>query len=1287
MKRIILLTSFATLAICTCSVFGKSSTEPMAAPDLVFEEIDGVLAVEAEHFISQERKEVRAWYRVEEYQLPDLKPDPDGPHLLGSSGASYLESLPDSRTTHDDKIVIGDNIFSDPGQAGILTYKVYFNNPGRYYVWVRHFSTGSEDNGIHVGLDGEWPESGMRWQTIKKNGWAWESRQRTEEMHVGERFKLYLDILEAGEHRIHFSVREDGFEFDKFVLASNRDYVPEGSGPEPVVKAGRAPAPKLISNNYKEAAPAPIESKVTDISKVGVKYKASDSTAAAIEMTKPMAEPNLVFEEVDGIATVEAEHFLSQEKHDIRAWFRVEEDKIFDIKPDLDTPHLIGSSGASYVEALPDSRWSHSQILVHGENFFPETNEAGVLSYKIYFNNPGRYYVWVRHYSTGSEDNGLHVGLNGQWPESGQCWQTTIKRQWAWESRQRTEEAHAGVPFALYLDVPSAGEHCIQFAMREDGLEFDKFVLASDRNYRPEGLGPDPVVSVGKAPPPKTLSSNYEEEDSLDAPLGPAVPLPEETVRLAATDFNIENSNFYVDQGSWLAINPDEHKTATASAKVPVGPGSYIIVFHAVGENDGESHLTLKIGDREVGSFDCPMSLDTFEVGSKFTAVFEDVVINQGESIEVTSQVASADGMEYSRGRWFGLTFLPTSASKEQVDSARRGFEDLAEKASKVNISVGGELKQWHKVTIDLEGPEADEMDTEINPFLDYRFDLQITHSSGSPTYLVPGYFASDGDAGNTSATSGKIWRAHFAPDKVGTWIYKTSFLKGPRVAVGDNAGFLVEPFHGVEGSFSVTASDKTGRDFRSQGRLQYVGKHHLQFAGSKKYFLKAGADSPETLLAYKDFDNTETRLPNQAPLKTWGPHLQDWKTGDPTWKSGKGKALIGALNYLAGKGVNSISFLTYNAGGDGDNVWPYVDRDQKYHFDTSKLDQWGVIFDHAQANGIYLHFKLQENEADDNRFGPRNSPKLITESLDGGNTGPERKLYLRELIARFGYHLALNWNLGEENTQSFEQQNDMAEFISEIDPYNHLIVIHTFPSQQDLVYNRLLGDNSLVRGASTQNKWNAAHQFSLRWIGRSLDAGVPWVVPNDEQNPAETGVPPDPGYRGFNGLSGDRFGNYDLHGIRKLTLWGNLMAGGAGVEYYFGYKLPENDIVCEDWRSRDQSWDYCRIALDFFENHGIPFENMTNANALIGNVDNSNTSFCLAKRDKIYVVYLPGGGSADLDLANAGGVFEVKWYDTRNGGALQDGEVKRIEGGTTSSLGKAPQDYDQDWAILVRKD
>jgi hypothetical protein len=79
---------------------------------------------------------------------------------------------------------------------------------------------------------------------------------------------------------------------------------------------------------------------------------------------------------------------------------------------------------------------------------------------------------------------------------------------------------------------------------------------------------------------------------------------------------------------------------------------------------------------------------------------------------------------------------------------------------------------------------------------------------------------------------------------------------------------------------------------------------------------------------------------------------LRIGKSGDPTWKDGKGKGIIGALNYLADKGANAVSFIPYNAGGDGDNVWPFCERDEKLRYDCSKLDQWQIVFDHAQAAG-----------------------------------------------------------------------------------------------------------------------------------------------------------------------------------------------------------------------------------------------------------------------------------------------------------------------------------------------
>lgn len=138
-----------------------------------------------------------------------------------------------------------------------------------------------------------------------------------------------------------------------------------------------------------------------------------------------------------------------------------------------------------------------------------------VLTYRVNFTTPGRYHVWARTFSTGPEDNGVHFGINGQWPESGQRWQTTKKREWSWDSRQRTETVHVGVPGQLWLDVPSAGEHTIQISMREDGFELDKIILTTDSKYIPTDHGPASQIKSGTAPGQFPMGENYQEAPAL----------------------------------------------------------------------------------------------------------------------------------------------------------------------------------------------------------------------------------------------------------------------------------------------------------------------------------------------------------------------------------------------------------------------------------------------------------------------------------------------------------------------------------------------------------------------------------------------------------------------------------------------------------------------------------------------------------------------------------------------------------------------------------------------------
>ena len=235
-----------------------AETSPLAAPELLLLEQDGRVTGEAEHFIAQSLTAPRAWHLVAPGQVPTVLPDGDSPHLEGASGGAYLEALPDVRRTHYEPIVVGESFSNTGGAMAVLSYRVRFSTPGRYYVWVRACSTGGEDNGLHVGLNGDWPESGLRWQTTHKRQWAWDSRQRTDAVPRGEKHKLYLDIPSPGEHLVQFSLREDGFEFDRWLLTTDRDHVPAGDGgPLSPAAAGRLPAPFILPIGYSDPVDPP----------------------------------------------------------------------------------------------------------------------------------------------------------------------------------------------------------------------------------------------------------------------------------------------------------------------------------------------------------------------------------------------------------------------------------------------------------------------------------------------------------------------------------------------------------------------------------------------------------------------------------------------------------------------------------------------------------------------------------------------------------------------------------------------------------------------------------------------------------------------------------------------------------------------------------------------------------------------------------------------------------------------------------------------------------------------
>lgn len=177
------------------------------------------IEIEAEQYSNQAQNQLRKW----EVMHSDNK-------AILAGKKTYIQCLPDTRITHQDSLIKGENFSDKPGNLAVLSYEVDINQVGRYYVWVRAYSTGSEDNGVHLGLDMNWPNSGQRIQWCKgKNNWTWSNSQRTAANHCGEPHLIYLDITTKGKHTINFSMREDGFAMDKFILTTDVNYDPNST--------------------------------------------------------------------------------------------------------------------------------------------------------------------------------------------------------------------------------------------------------------------------------------------------------------------------------------------------------------------------------------------------------------------------------------------------------------------------------------------------------------------------------------------------------------------------------------------------------------------------------------------------------------------------------------------------------------------------------------------------------------------------------------------------------------------------------------------------------------------------------------------------------------------------------------------------------------------------------------------------------------------------------------------------------------------------------------------------
>jgi hypothetical protein len=375
------------------------------------------------------------------------------------------------------------------------------------------------------------------------------------------------------------------------------------------------------------------------------------TTAYVCLMSLHLSATNYI--EKNGIVAIEAEDFASQYNDDKRRWFKFDVNTPKHTMADADATHETTASNGTYIELLPDNRTNHDEKLIPGENFTNNAGAMAVLSYPVYFNTPGKYYIWARAYSTGLEDNGLHIGLNGQWPESSQRLQWCKgKQQWTWSSAQRVDSHHCGYPNTVFVYVPHTGIHMLTISMREDGVEIDKFILTQDKNYQPKGADLAATKTVQKALANKKILHGIDEYSKI----------------LWALDyFDVSDSKdvpYYQHKDKRaLAINAGKksYRNKFAKAKyVFTGeePESFDLTLVTLAETDGESNYQVLVNKAVIGKFKNPETLvdykETYFDMKNINLKKNDVITVRSMAV-TNGKIPENDETAFARGRWVAL--------------------------------------------------------------------------------------------------------------------------------------------------------------------------------------------------------------------------------------------------------------------------------------------------------------------------------------------------------------------------------------------------------------------------------------------------------------------------------------------------------------------------------------------------------------------------------------------------------------------------------------------------------
>lgn len=267
-----------------------------------------------------------------------------------------------------------------------------------------------------------------------------------------------------------------------------------------------------------------------------------------------------------------------------------------------------------------------------------------------------------------------------------------------------------------------------------------------------------------------------------------------------------------------------------------------------------------------------------------------------------------------------------------------------------------------------------------------------------------------------------------------------------------------------------------------------------------------------------------------------------------------------------------------------------------------------------------------------------QNLPKEI-----GKLTENEYRLY-KYAVARLAAFDNVWWDLGNEHNEyrDAEWGNKMGDYVKSIDPYHRLSSAHAYA---DFFYSNSSWADFII--TQQYGDVDSVHKWTLKYY----KVNKPYV--NEEY--------------GYEGLIDKPVGHgMNSNWVRKCH-WAIAMAGGYGTYgdwsngvSYFYMGIPGPGKAASELK-------HLRSLLE-----SLPFRQMVPSDNL------SSNGFCLSQPGKIWLIYLPEGGSTEIDLsASETKTLTGKWFDPATGTYSEKINLNR-----SKNLIKAPSG--KDWAFLA---